>query len=257
MPNENEIEIEEKLFKQFISTDTKVDSDERTVTAVISTGDVDRDREVLLPKGIVLEPFKKNPVVLWAHDYYGAPIGRAQWVTRKGNKITAKVEFAETEQATEVYELFKGGFLNAFSVGFKPLKSHQPTPDEIKKKPEWAEAWRIFDEWELLEFSVVPVPANAEALALAVKTKGLKLSDESIKALGIELDDEEPAAVYKGGTFDTSGDDETKTIPDEPPLIVVARHIPMKSHRTIRLLPHIEPAEVAATVGKLLKGKVS
>lgn len=193
------------LRKQFVSEETKVDIDERTVTAVITTDSVDRDREVLLPKGADLEQFRKNPVVLWAHDYSGPPIGKAQWIKEGRKRITAKVEFAQTEQAEDVFQLFKGGFLNAFSVGFRPTKSHNPTPDEIKKRPDLADVFRVFDEWELLEFSVVPVPANADALATAVKSKALILSDETKTLMDIE---DEPD-VYQIEF------DEVKTIPVE------------------------------------------
>ncbi|MHC4745028.1 MAG: hypothetical protein ACYS8Z_24185, partial [Planctomycetota bacterium] len=79
------------IHKQFISEDTKVDAEERTVTAVISTGAIDRDGEVLLPKGVVLEAYLKNPVVLWAHDYWDKPIGKALWIKQGRGKITAKV----------------------------------------------------------------------------------------------------------------------------------------------------------------------
>lgn len=175
------------LRKTYIGK-AEVDDDERTVTAVISTSAVDREKEVLLPKGADFEQYEKNPVVLWAHDYHSTPIGKALWIKSARKNITAKVRFAETDKAEEIYQLFKGHFLNAFSVGFLPAEdgSHPPTPDEVKKNPEWAEAKRIYDKWELLEFSAVPVPANPEALATAVKSKDISISRELQDELGIE-----------------------------------------------------------------------
>lgn len=193
--------------KQFVSQDTKIDDEQRTITAVISTSEIDRDNEVLLPKGLEKEQYERNPVVLWAHDYWNVPIGRALWVKAGRSRITAKIEFAETEQAEEVYQLFKGGFLNAFSVGFRILADHAPTPDEIKKQPEWAEVRRVIDKWELLEFSAVPVPANPGALALAVKSNEVSLSDKNLEVLGLK---DEPA-VYKDASLDDDPED-TKTI---------------------------------------------
>jgi len=192
---------ENKLFKQFIAK-VEIDDVERTVTAIISTDSVDRDGEVVLPKGANLESYLKNPVMLWAHDYYEPPIGRTLWIKTGRNNIKAKAQFAETEKAMEIYELFKGGFLNAFSIGFIPKKSHAPEPKEIEKRPEWVEARRIYDEWELLEFSVVPVPANPEALATSIKSKQLKLSDETIKELDIEIEDEEIFLTTQKQTYD-------------------------------------------------------
>ena len=174
---------ENLLRKQFIAK-VEADDDERTVTAVISTNEIDRDGEIILPSGAELENYLKNPVVLWAHSYGTPPIARTLWMKQGRKAITAKIKFADTDRAEEVYQLFKGGFMKAFSIGFIPKDSHTPTPEEIKKKPELADARRIFDKWELLEFSAVPVPANPSALATAVKTKGIAVSDELLDELG-------------------------------------------------------------------------
>ena len=178
---------EKKPLRHEYIAKVETDSEERTVTAVISTSAIDRDKEVLVPKGANLDNFRKNPVVLWAHDHSIPAIGKALHIAVKGKKIIAKVKFATTDFADEIFSLFKDGILNAFSVGFMPTKSHQPTPKEIAKNPELANAFRIFDEWELLEFSPVNVPANPEALATAVKS----MSDEAKKAFGIEEDENE------------------------------------------------------------------
>lgn len=190
-----------------------IEEDERTVTAVISSDAIDRDREVLMPKGVNTDNYEKNPVVLWSHDAASPPIGKALWIKKGTKKITAKLKFAMTERAEEVWQLFKTGFLKAFSVGFVPTKGHIPEPDEIKKNPDWAEARYIIDEWELLEFSPVTVPANPEALALAVKSGDIELS----KSMLDELDVEEMIEIS----------DETKEpeeIKDEP----VAVQVPVK-----------------------------
>jgi len=200
------------LRKTYIAK-AEVDDDERTVTAVISTSAVDREHEVLLPKGADYEQYQKNPVVLWAHDYREPPIGKALWIKSGRKNISAKVRFADTDKAEEIYQLFKGHFLNAFSVGFLPAEdgSHPPTPDEVKKNPEWAEAKRIYDKWELLEFSAVPVPANPEALATAVKSKDISISQELQDELGIEeevtiwIDTELEGNWVKGEDFATDG----------------------------------------------------
>ena len=202
------------IKKQFIAK-AEIDGDARTIIATITTEAIDRDGEVIIAKGIDFEMFLKNPVVLWAHNSYAPPIAKARWIKRKGKKIVAELIFAETEQAEEVFQLFKGGFLNAFSIGFIPKKGHQPTPDEIKKKPEWAEVWRVIDEAELLEFSAVPVPANPEALAIAVKNHEVKIDD-----LGIDLVTDKLTAQMAKDAWDSLDDEETfiadnKTEPTE------------------------------------------
>ena len=103
------------LKKQFVCK-SEVDEQERTVTAVISTGAIDRDNEILLPKGADFEQYMKNPVVLWAHSYGEVPIGKALWIKKTWKNIKAKLQFADTPQAEEIYQLFKGGFLESMML---------------------------------------------------------------------------------------------------------------------------------------------
>ena len=235
------------IKRQFLAK-AEIDDDERTVTATISTDTVDRDKEVLLPKGVDTEKYEKNPVVLWAHDYSEPPIGRALWIKKGRKGITAKIKFAVTEKAEEIYQLFKAKFLKAFSVGFLTNDSHEPTPDELKKRPEWAEARRIIDKWELLEFSAVPVPANPEALAVAVKSMEVDISEGMLKELGIEKDEDT-------STNNTEVEVEVKKEPKKSPIIVP--HRTMRPHRTVRR--HrvvINPKEAAERAAKMLRGRM-
>ena len=151
-----------------------LDAGERTLVAVISTAAIDRDMEVLLPKGAQLENFEANPVVLWAHRSDQPPIGKAEWIKKTAKAVRAKVRFASTDFAGEIFQLFKEGILKAFSVGFDPWGAEHREPDEkdLRAHPEWAGVRRVYSKWELLEFSAVPVPSNPEALAQAV-SKGM------------------------------------------------------------------------------------
>ena len=246
----------EMLKKQFIAK-TEINSDERTVTAVITTSVVDRDKEVIIARGIDFEQYLKNPVVLWAHNSYDTPIGKAMWLKRTGKKIIAKIKFAETEKAEEVYQLYKGGFLSAFSIGFIPIKRRQPEPDDIKRNPEWAEARTIIDKSELLEFSAVPVPANPEALALAVKEKSVDISNDMIDELDLDIEEYfEPVSNISPEKAD--GGDENADI------VSVKSFVPAKSVITncesikevIRAETFIDIAEVVEIEIKKRKGQV-
>ncbi len=244
-----------KLFKQFV-VKAEVDSDERTVTAVITTAAVDRDNEVLLPKGADIDSYLKNPVVLWAHNYGEPPIARTLWMKTGRGKITAKAKFADTEKAEEVYQLYKGGFLSAFSIGFIPLDSHPPTPDEIKKHPEWAAARRIYNKWELLEFSAVPVPANPEALATAVKTKELNLTAETQEELGIE--EEEKTYTSKNPIDKANNDEESDPNPatiETLPVIKTAAIIDTTRH-IVTVKRKINPKKFAKQIVCCIKGRM-
>src|SRR5690554_4048085 len=127
------------ISKQYITKQVNVDDDDRTITATITTSAVDRVGEVVMPKGGDFDNYMKAPTVLYAHDYDSKPWAKAIYIDRKQKEIVAKMKVAETEEANEIYELYKGGFLNAFSIGFNPKKGHTPTPKEIEKKPYLAE----------------------------------------------------------------------------------------------------------------------
>jgi len=157
-----------------------VDRDERTAVFTISSDHVDRDGEVVLPKGAKLENYQRNPVVLYGHDYSSLPVAKALWI--KGGKedgrsvLISKAKFASTEYANDVFDLVADGFLKTSSIGFIPddMMGRAPTDAEVKANPEWSKARRVFDEWELLEWSIVPVPSNPHALARAMM-KGRKV----------------------------------------------------------------------------------
>lgn len=204
----------------------EIDADQRIVEAVVSTDTVDRTREVLLPKGAKIDEYRKNPVVLWSHDSSEPPIGKCLWIRKGKNAITAAVKFATTPRAEEVWQLFRDGFLRAFSVGFRPLKGHSPEPKEIKRRPAWAEAEWIYDEWELLEFSPVTVPTNPEALIVAIKSNQLTLSEEMQKELKIFEDEieykcdepEEKREAEKAKDREAEGEEKEKKVEPYTPV---------------------------------------
>ena len=167
------------MIKRVFESEIKgVDEKESTLTALITTSARDRMDESINPKGVDLKNFQKNPVVLWAHNYDLPPIGKALWTKRSKEGIISKVKFANTDFAKEVFGLFKDGFMNAFSVGFIPKETED---GDGKSTPS-----RTFTKAELLEFSAVPVPANPEALALAMK-KGVLKNQDLIEQLAKDI----------------------------------------------------------------------
>jgi len=125
----------------------------------VSSGAVDRHGDVVSPEGWRLDAYRANPVVLWAHDHRRPAIGRARsvWSDRRG--LMAHLEFAPTEFAREVEALYRGGYQQGVSVGFRPLRY-----EERRDARTGALLGIRFLEQELLEISAVPVPANQGAL---------------------------------------------------------------------------------------------
>lgn len=145
---------------------------------LISTIDIDRDNEVLIPEGCDLAGYKKTPTVLFGHNYNGIPVGVSKWqkiADRQG--ISSRTEYFSSDFARDVCEAAVGGAL-ANSVGFIPIKwvdkgfNEEPSKEykelvekySIKGLPR-----RIFTKWHLLEYSKVPVAANPHAITMAMK----------------------------------------------------------------------------------------
>ncbi len=168
----------------WVSKIESVNEKDRTLVVKISTDQKDRDNEVLLPGGVDLEDYRKNQVVLWAHDYERLPIAKALWTKVVGSELLSKPRFAETDFAEEVYQLFIGGFLSTWSVGFMPMQNDDgswavrtPTEADLKDRPDWKGVNTIIEKWALWEYSAVPVPSNPGALTLAVKSGTIKQPD--------------------------------------------------------------------------------
>jgi HK97 family phage prohead protease len=141
---------------------------ERTLRFVISTGVVDREHDVINPQGWRLDDYKRNPVVLWAHDSAALPIGKAVDLAADGARLSSAVRFLPggygeaSDFADTVYRLARDGFLSATSVGFRPL-AWDFTTDVERGAEDWFPGID-FHEQELMEFSLCCVPANPEAL---------------------------------------------------------------------------------------------
>ncbi len=132
----------------------------RQFTFVISTGSVDRSSDSIAVDGWQLGNYQKNPVVLWSHLALLTPIGVATRTWREGGRLKSTVQLAPADAndaAEQVHRLISGGFIFAASVGFAPI-TYAFAEDAGRK-------YGInFLTQELLEWSVVSVPANAECL---------------------------------------------------------------------------------------------
>jgi len=156
--------MEDTIYKILDSEVKKVG--ERQYEFIASTMDMDRDKEVIDVNGWDLKNFKKNPVIMFGHDYHSLPIGRATKIGVKDGKLMNVVEFPPEgtyEFADIVQRLVDTGYLKTQSVGFIPKEWEDGDFEEKSDKPR-----RTFKKQELLEISIVPVPSNPNALRNAV-----------------------------------------------------------------------------------------
>lgn len=126
---------------------------------VISTGDEDRDGDIVEPSGWDLDSFRANSVILWAHDNKQPPIARAESISVSNAKLKAVAVWPERgiyPFADTICGLVKGGFIKGTSVGFHPIAAEPRKTKGIR-----------FLKQELYEFSVLPIPSNRAALVEA------------------------------------------------------------------------------------------
>jgi HK97 family phage prohead protease len=146
---------------------------------------LDRDDEVLLPEGLISSEFEKNPVVFWNHAY-DKPIGQCQWLRRLPDAWLARTVLAERPENHQgewlpdtVLSLVQQGVVRGVSVGFLPVMTREPSSKD--REQFGPQVRRVITRWRMLEFSVTPLPANHDALILAV-AKGV-ISQSACDAL--------------------------------------------------------------------------
>lgn len=139
---------------------------------VLSDATVDSYGDIVEPSGWDLERFASNPIALFAHDSR-FPIGTWENVRVEAGKLVAGLVLAAkgtSQRIDELIALVEQGILRATSVGFLPRKYEPVDPNHPYDGTR-------FTEQELLETSLVSVPANPSALARA---KSLHISDETL-----------------------------------------------------------------------------
>ncbi len=155
-----------------------IDEAKRQIEAVVSTADLDRYDEIMLPESFreTLDIYLKNPIVISSHQHrletgHSSVVGQTikAWIDAKGLHVV--IWFAETELGNEFWYLYKNKFQRAFSVGFIPLEWKDEVSDGGKRV-------RVHTKVELLEISCVPVPANRNALSKSKQRKADFVADK-------------------------------------------------------------------------------
>lgn len=137
--------------------------DSRSAVFRASTPALDRHGTVVRSEGIRTDNFQRNPVFGWGHDLYdGASIrsiiGRVIGFDQTSEHLDVEVEFATADvnpDAEMAYRMVKGQYLSMVSIGFMPINAGFQTVE--------GRELYVYDEVDLLEVSLVPIPANPEA----------------------------------------------------------------------------------------------
>lgn len=149
---------------------THADETHQGMEFVLSDATPDRYGDVIQAEGWDLANFKKNPIALFNHNS-DFPIGRWEKLSVRDGALRGHLRMAPagtSARIDEIRKLIEAGILKAVSVGFRPIESKPRS----KSAP-----GEHFIRSELVETSLVSVPANPNALAVA---KSLKVSRETL-----------------------------------------------------------------------------
>ena len=132
--------------------------DDNTFKFVFSSEKVGRDGFVVLNSAIEHENYDRNNIVLWAHDDKQPPIGRGLNIDTSTAECTFDLSFVPREIlpfAGTVRDLVAGRWLRAVSLSWQPIEAKRSSDPDIAA---------IFTRVDMLEISVVPLPALPDAL---------------------------------------------------------------------------------------------
>ncbi len=161
-------------YRTVVKAPTSLKRDKRTIQHEASNEGQDRMGDVISVKGWDLANFSLNPLLLWAHQKDQPPIGRVvearkarlEGGSRKALLSTSKFHDEEKNPFAEmIWKMVADGDLPAVSVGFLALDVLRPKSPEEAVELGVGEYGVKFVTQELLELSVVTVPAKADAVA--------------------------------------------------------------------------------------------
>ena len=137
---------------------------EREFEFIASDETPDSYGDIVKAEGWDLKRYKKNPIVLFNHSS-SMPVGYSPKTWVDDTKLICRIKLADegtSEFIDTLYKLMKQRILRAMSVGFRATKDV-----EIIRGKENEFLGLLFNGQELLENSIVSVPANPNALSLA------------------------------------------------------------------------------------------
>ena len=153
-----------------VVTEARQTEDGSAHRMVIAANELSRNGDELNLRGISFKNYRKNPVVLWAHDsYQGIPIAKTVKIGHDDQgRIVADFEFnSDDEFAARVENAWNGGFIRGASIRYMPTKVVEMLDEQGR-----VDRLRI-EESELLEWSLVAVPADPDSVRAAARALGL------------------------------------------------------------------------------------
>ena len=178
---------------------TELNPGERSDVSWITTESVDRMGEVVVARGMNDGQFQLNPLVTLGHAYWLPPVGKscgasasrtATWSASRPRRSTRRGRRrgrpATTGRPTRCWRWSRPGCSRARASAFCRRRVHVPDTKEAGERGWGDRVGLVIDEWLLLEYACVFLPANQDALVEAVSKGAVALDAELLRALGVD-----------------------------------------------------------------------
>ena len=167
----------------------------REAEFVISSEAVDTYDTVFLAEGADFERYNNNPIVAYGHrtftDNPDMILGTSE-IRQEGKLTIGKVRFEDAETnptAEKIFKKIQAGTLRMASIGAQ-VKEYRYGDAQKNENP----GVLYFTRWELLEWSIVPIGSNKDALVRNAQT---------IEEIRTALTQEIPVTGPTNGTGET------------------------------------------------------
>lgn len=185
-----DIDYKEKIYSVTNIEEKEVDRENKTIVYVVTTSSIDREMEIVDPNGADKVNYDKSKKTVFFNHIYNQITGRSLWEKQKGETWIALLKFAAdvTDFAKDLWNLAEAGFIGATSLGFIPKALEISALEDIKDlKPANRSDYDpktmiwIWRKWEWLEYSLVGLPANQDALETEKLLKSGFVRSEEVK----------------------------------------------------------------------------
>lgn len=157
----------------------------RQVEFVISSETPDSYGTVFRVNGWQLDNYNQNPIVCYAHrstsDNPDMIIGTSE-IRIENNQLIGVVTFESADinpLAEKVFQKVQSGTLRMASIGCNIIRGHRGD-EKLNEDPELI----YFDEMELMEWSIVPVGSNPDAVKRE-REQLLEIKNDFIKTIDV------------------------------------------------------------------------
>lgn len=160
------------FHNSFLDLEIKSVKDEGTfyyITGYASTPDLDRVADIVKPEGLLKSVKRMGvPAFVHQHDISGMPLGVCESVYMDGNKTAVKLKMPKDDFSKPIKNRIDIGAYKGLSIGYV-ARDYDFTP----------EGYRVINDLDWYEVSLVTIPANPNAEIVEVKNINKKQNNLS------------------------------------------------------------------------------